>query len=313
MNLRKVALLPGALLICLAAGLLAGCAARVSGGAVGPGDLVSLQFTCREQSGEIAASSYPDVNSSSQPKSMLFVKRTRTDAISLVAGGGGKSATSRGRSFEDELLVRLAAALPGLRAGQEADLAIGAERQADAPGNDHTVKIARTRTHPKELQFSVVDWQRRYGAEPALGLKLAGDRALVGEVTELAGGSATVRYSVAAGKVPPPFGKEIVTDMGDHYRIDIQAVKGALVRTGGSAGRIAEVDDQYLTLDYGHPFGGETLNCSVKVESVRPVRSKEIAGASQSATNIMNRPEEPREAGAIDAGPGHESRRGASN
>jgi FKBP-type peptidyl-prolyl cis-trans isomerase 2 len=40
------------------------------------------------------------------------------------------------------------------------------------------------------------------------------------------------------------------------------------VRSGGMIGRIVQVTDRMITIDYSHPFGYETLKCEVKVEDV---------------------------------------------
>ena len=42
--------------------------------------------------------------------------------------------------------------------------------------------------------------------------------------------------------------------------------------------RISDVHDDMFTIDYGHPFGGETLTCDVKVE---PAPAADVASAKE--------------------------------
>ncbi len=48
----------------------------------------------------------------------------------------------------------------------------------------------------------------------------------------------------------------------------IDAHKGALVLAAGMVGRISYVDDKAFYIDFGNPFGGETLLCDVTVEKI---------------------------------------------
>ena len=54
-------------------------------------------------------------------------------------------------------------------------------------------------------------------------------------------------------------------EAADRYLIAINAQTGNLVRSGGFVGRVIAVDEQLITVDYGHPFGGEPLLCDVQV------------------------------------------------
>jgi len=67
-------------------------------------------------------------------------------------------------------------------------------------------------------------------------------------------------------QIQTPFGPGKVTEAPTDLKITIDARVGSLARTGPLVGRVAAVDDNSITLDYGHPFGGEELNCDVVVE-----------------------------------------------
>lgn len=78
--------------------------------------------------------------------------------------------------------------------------------------------------------------------------------------------------------VDTPFGKGAIRENEKNYEIVIDASVGSLVRTRGLVGRISEVRDGSIVVDYGHPFGGETLTCDIKVE---PLPAADAARAKE--------------------------------
>ncbi len=266
---------------CMALVLLAGaagCAATPPPRVVEPGDRVGIHFTCRRPNGEIAASTYKDINDSLLPKSTVFTKRNRGDAVVIEAGSEKHNPSSAERkSFEDEILNRLSGMVVGMKQGESATLNVVAERIA-GPTPEKFTKIARIRKRPKEMKMSLEEYKGRTGKEPAVGQPFTIDPAVPGKVIEVSNKTVVIRFSPPATEVYLPFGKGIIKEKEDRYEIDIQAVKGTLVRTGGMVGRIVDVDADSITIDYGHPFGGEALKCDVKVESVQPGEKKKAAG-----------------------------------
>ena len=269
--------------LCLGAVTLSlfGCAAGGRDRLVRSGDRVSVNFTCRESSGAIAASTYPEVNDSTLRKSALYLKRSRKGPVTILAGEDAPFC--RGKSFEDEVLASLSSSVVGLEPGQAADLMLDAKRQPDQTQSDHKIRIARIRFQAKEYQMATENFKRVYRTEPKIGMRVPGEPVLLAEVTGVSDTAVVIRYSAPGSEAMTPFGPALITSTKDRYRVEIQAVKGALIRTGGSAGRISDFDADYLTIDYGHPFGGEALRCSVTVESVLPGEQTGQAGASHPA------------------------------
>ena len=72
--------------------------------------------------------------------------------------------------------------------------------------------------------------------------------------------------------VQTPFGVGRIREEADAYKIDIDARKGSLIRSGPLVGRITDVDDQFMVIDYRNPFGGETLSCDVTVSKITEIR-----------------------------------------
>jgi FKBP-type peptidyl-prolyl cis-trans isomerase 2 len=84
----------------------------------------------------------------------------------------------------------------------------------------------------------------------------------------------TVRLFTTPGAViETPFGPGRVREEGQDYKMDIEARKGALVRAAAMTGRISDVDDKVITIDFGNPFGGETLLCDVTVEKITDAKT----------------------------------------
>lgn len=302
MRMKSFGRLPGAVCFPILASLLAGCASQT----VRTGDLVGVHFTCRMKDGEIAASTYTDVNESSLPKSGAFTKRNRGDAVDIEAGvEKAPLPGAKRRSFEEEIMDRLAGPVVGMKVGEEKSLVVTADRLSGLPREEQFLKIGRVWKQAKEMKMSRDRFRDLAGKEPALGATYAVYNAVPGKVVSVTGDEVVLRFAATADETRTPFGKGIIREKEDRFEIDIQAVKGTLLRTGGMIGRITDVDAEFITIDYGHPFGGEALNCEVKVESARPGENK--AGTaeknvSQDVNDATTKPAAPESAAAAEPG-----------
>jgi FKBP-type peptidyl-prolyl cis-trans isomerase 2 len=119
------------------------------------------------------------------------------------------------------------------------------------------------------------EYKARTGKEAAVGQEVSLDPAIPGKVASVSENEVLIRYFVQPGSVvDTPFGKGTIRENEKNYEIVIDAAAGNLVRTGGLVGRISEVRNDSIVLDYGHPFGGETLACDVRVEPAPPAGDK---------------------------------------
>ena len=90
-----------------------------------------------------------------------------------------------------------------------------------------------------------------------------------GKVASVSETEVLIRFSAQPGSVvETPFGKGTIRENENQFEIVSNAVKGTLVRTGPLVGRISGALDKMFTIDFGNPFGGETLACEVKAESI---------------------------------------------
>ena len=95
------------------------------------------------------------------------------------------------------------------------------------------------------------------------------------------GDEASVQFTAHPGdKVATILGEGTIKELPDRYEIVIDAHPGDLVRAGRLIGRITAVDDQFITVDYSDPFGGEALSCNILVESIKQKSSAPESKAS---------------------------------
>jgi FKBP-type peptidyl-prolyl cis-trans isomerase 2 len=113
------------------------------------------------------------------------------------------------------------------------------------------------------------DYEYRSKQTAEVGQAYSYDPDFPGRVMAVSDQEVTIRFSATPGAVvETPFGPGRIREEGQDYKMDIDARKGASVRAGVMVGRISDVDDKVITVDFGNPFGGETLLCDVTVEKI---------------------------------------------
>lgn len=248
---------------------LSGCAAD-SHRIAAVGDSVGIQFTCRLPNGEMAVSTDPDAGKR-EPVSRIYLKRQISDPLAVEAGSQKKQRPALPRlAFESDVAERLAATLVGAKEGATFSTELVADRIAGLPENEQFVTMAKVRKRAKEMRLTPEIYKTRTGTDPAVDQPFVTDSALPGKVIKISGDEVLIRFTPVKEEIDLPFGKGIIREKADRFEIDIQAVPGSLVRTAGLIGRITSVDNEMITIDYGHPFGGEKLRCDVTVATVNP-------------------------------------------
>jgi FKBP-type peptidyl-prolyl cis-trans isomerase 2 len=240
-----------------------------------PGDKVGIQYTCRFKNGEIASSTSTEVARNTEPKSSIFLPRSKDDPIAVTAEESSKSQPPHGFiAFEDEIVTQLAHSITGMPMDGSRTIELHTDRITGLPPKDESLQLARVRVRPKEIKMTADEFKTRTGKEPAVGAEVTSGAEIPGKVVSVSENVVLVRYSVHPGSViDMPFGKATVRENEKNYEIVIDPTIGKLVRMQALVGRISEVQDQMFTVDYGHPFGGETLTCDVKVEPAPPEKA----------------------------------------
>ncbi len=233
-----------------------------------PGDKVGIQFTCRFKNGEIASSTSTAVAKDAEPKSSIFMPRSKDDPIAVTAVDASKDLQPRDFiSFENEILTQLSRSVTGMKMNESRTIELRADRIAGLQPKDEFLELARVRTYPKETRMTRDEFKARAGKEPEVGEKYAANPEIPGKVVSVSENEVLIQFFAQPGSViDTPLGKGTVRENEKNYEIVIDTPVGKLMRMRGLVGRISEVQDRMVTLDYGHPFGGETLTCDVKVE-----------------------------------------------
>jgi FKBP-type peptidyl-prolyl cis-trans isomerase 2 len=249
---------------------------------VQPGDTAFVHYLCRLRSGEVVAAtdSVPEI----QRKSNLYLQMEETGPLSIVAVSAADAVQEHAtpyvqRSFNEELSHQLAFAIAGMRVGDIRTAEIKAEDVPEQEAPKYMAHLTRVRTRPKEMKMPKGDYEYRTKQSPEVGQAYSYDPDFPGSVESVSDQEVTLRFSATPGAVvETPFGPGRIREEDNDYKVDIEASKGALVRAGEMVGYISDVDEKTITVDFGNPFGGETLLCDVTVEKIteeKPVKSGE--------------------------------------
>ncbi|MEA3436864.1 MAG: hypothetical protein U9R43_10405 [Thermodesulfobacteriota bacterium] len=240
---------------------------------VRPGDTVLVNYTCCLKSGEIIATTDTGVaDDVSRPKSHLFLKKPEYGPVQLTAGEAGtKLQPGQVLLFDFELEASLSKAVINQPVGSSREVAVEPFSRHEPGGAENTIQLARVRHRTKEMRISPGDYLLRTRKEAAIGQDFTIDDTVPGKVEEITENEVVIRFHGTHGaQVETPFGKGVIHDRGDHYEIVLQAKKGDMVRSGPLIGRLIDLDERSVTIDYGNPFGGEKLMCEITVEQYLP-------------------------------------------
>jgi FKBP-type peptidyl-prolyl cis-trans isomerase 2 len=247
--------------------LSAGCslAPRAENRTIAHGEKVAMGFTCRLQSGEVAASTEAAIaQNGAVKKAAIFVPRQGEDPLLVVAGEGvATNGPIAARGFEGEIASRLARELPGMVPGAAKNVGLAAEMHP-VPGEARSIDMARVRKRPKVLRMEPSQFESKRGRPARPGDDYTYDPLIPGVVAEVSEHEVVVRFAAEVGAaVMTPLGPGVIRETEENYEIHIMAKQGDLVRSSGMIGRVVAVNERMITINYGHPFGGEALDCEV--------------------------------------------------
>lgn len=237
---------------------------------VKPGDIVTVDYTCRLRNGEVVFTTEEAVAKQKETRASIFLPLREYRPEDIVAGGpDDKPRSGNLKAFEYEVSWRVAQAVVGMKAGEQAMVVLKSEPPGGLSDSDRYITLSRVLRMPKERRVPVETLKKQLGHDSVAGEQAFSFNGFTGTVFSINGNEAVLKISVTDGRVvDQPFGKGIVRDYPDHYDIVTQAEVGHLVRSAELVGRIIKTDEKTFTVDYGHPFGGEELECDVKVESI---------------------------------------------
>jgi FKBP-type peptidyl-prolyl cis-trans isomerase 2 len=250
--------------------VLTGCATSGNVRQIQPGDIAGIHFQCFLQNGKLAAATDGSAVKKDQPKANIYLVRQKNDPVSVdIPAPDGKPIVEKEVSFEDDIVAHLAVQLTGLKEGETRHVELTAQDIPERKKEDYVISLARFRKEPKEIKMTIDRFNSRTGMSPEAGKAFSYDSAFDGRVKEITGEEVIILLLPKEGAVlTTPFGAGHIREEADSYKIDIDARKNSLVRSAHLVGRITDVDDSIMTIDYRNPFGGETLSCDVIVSKI---------------------------------------------
>jgi FKBP-type peptidyl-prolyl cis-trans isomerase 2 len=256
--------------------VFAGCATSGSVRQTQPGDIAGIHFQCLLRSGEIAAATDDRTVGKDLPRSNIYVVRSKTEPVPVAVKSPDEKLTEEiEKPFEEEIVARLAGYLTGQKEGETRHVELTAQDISLRKKADYVINLSRFRKEPKEIKMTIDRFKSLTGMSPETGKVFSYDSAFDGRVEDVAEKEVDVRLLPKEGAVvKTPFGDEHVTMEEDNfYMISIDARVESLVRSAHLIGRITDVDDKTMTIDYRNPFGRETLSCDVTVQSITEAES----------------------------------------
>ncbi|MBN1625270.1 MAG: hypothetical protein JW944_01995 [Deltaproteobacteria bacterium] len=244
------------------------------------GDKVTVDFTCRLKDGGIVMTTDADVlKDENKAKAGIFLPLKEYEPIPIVAGSGkGGPDYGKLKSLENEILEELSLVVAGMEEGSSASFEITSESTLGLNEDERYLSLSRVRRQPKKQKVNPVAFEKSQGRAPVpgdivLSEEIEGVSITVVSVTEK---EMEVRLEAKEGTmVYTPLGKGTIYDAGDYYKIIIDIHEGQLIRSGVIVGRVTVVEEDRFTIDYGHPFGYETLVCDVMAKKDRTANEKE--------------------------------------
>lgn len=242
------------------------------------GQPVRVDYICTLNNGSLAATTAGETGESSErARSSIFAAPEKYGPVRMTAGEVAEctECDRDKRHFRLVLEETIQKQLVGLEPGRKTAMSVATDELL-MDEQEGQIKIRRSQSRLKVKPFDGRQLQEMLGRMPAVGETVApaGSAMLPFTVLEIKGPAVIVEFQVdPAQPFPTPFGPAAVTSSDDkEFRITINPAMGYLVRSGGLIGRVVAFDDEYITLDYRHPFGYEELHCEVTVaEAEAPV------------------------------------------
>lgn len=248
--------------------LTSGCVATQPVQPLESGRQVKVNYTCRAMNGDVMATTLPSIaRDSAIKKSRIFSNESGFSPARLIAGQDvGNHVPGEVRFFKDELLTKLAHALVGKEKGKTQELTIESNVPQGLEEQGRYRVVERTRTRPRVKQIKLDEFLMGHKQKPEQGQILSRNGQDYARVTAVDPDKVTLEYiNVENLVVETPWGIARSKIENDMIVSRLEARAGTLVRTGGLIGRITKSNEENILVDYGHPFGGEILKCTVEI------------------------------------------------
>ena len=242
-----------------------------------------LNYTCRFDDGSVVVTTDPAVGYSPDiPKAQVFIKKTEymPADVTNIDPGQIESDSQQLPVLEEVVLQTLIPQTQDWPLGTTRTVGVETHARQDLPEEERIIQLLRVKTNPKSIRYAKSIFRRVTASKAIVGEPVILHEGVIGKVVEVGNDEVHVEFEPQSDKpIDGPFGPIVVTDQGDHYRIEIDALEGDMVRVGPAVGRIAVVNDKTFRVDYAHPFGGQSLTCDTQVLAI----NRRTANPSQAA------------------------------
>ena len=244
---------------------------QTSQGVIKAGDRVQVQITCRELSGDLILTTLSDVaGDTGRKKSVIYKAPKKFEPLRVVAGKSEMYAgKDRLKSFNRMLTAKLSEALVGMKVGENVILTFHAPVPKELPEEERYITLTTNRKVDKKVSGPKSAFIEKGKPGPLLGQEIIEANGVIRKITAV--NEDTVELAIT-GKdgdtVDTPWGKGIMHDEGQEWRLEIIPRIGRLVRIGPYVGRINSVQKDRYTVDFGCPFGNESIECDISIVAI---------------------------------------------
>ena len=269
------------LLFLLSLSILSGCMSLHPDKRVQVGDRLQVDYTCRLEDGRLVATTR-ELQSLTPggPQETLFHPPENYESLTLIAKDPqgadsiGAAASNRVVPLEEEIKHQLAYKLTGLPMASQQHLRLSSSTIDDLVWGSRYLRLSRVRRRPKEHRISLTNYREQSDDAPQIGQQIEcepGFRRTIRAITE---NYIVCQLEIEKGEAYQSiFGSGEIVDAGSHFEIIMDVKEGQLVRDRERLGVISSVDGRYFIVDYGHPFGGQSLSCDVNIQSYEQERA----------------------------------------
>lgn len=251
---------------------ISGCGGSRVHAIIKPGDTVTLNYTCRGSDGSVISTVEENIGKNdSVSKSPVFISPEKYEPVSIIASERiDRKGQDSLRSLEDELISGLAEKIINMKDKQHSEVIINAPTYSHLPKTERYISMARIRKRPKQKSLSMrrfLGFSRQQ--QPVLGMIIDLEKGFKGKVSEIKDERVYLDVLAKDGDIIDTFmGRAVISEKKGNYEIEIMAKTGNLVRLANLVGEITEIKDDLIKMDFGNPFGNQTLVCDVSIKDV---------------------------------------------
>lgn len=259
--------------------LLTSCAAKQPASRLArPGDALAVEYTCRlANDNSLAATTLSAASEEEAKQSSVYVPREKFGPIQITVPEASEEVLiTPVMSFEEVIAKSIAQKISQTPLDKPVHLELSHPGYQGLNKQDRYLEIATEFVNSRRVTIDRQDFTSRYPeVTPTSGMTVGADTDFPARLEEVTDENVTLYFSAKPGAtLVTGTGPATVTEDGDNFRIRLTLQPGDLFRTGPLVGEVRTVGEKMTTIDFGHPFGGRTLDCEVVAEPIDDTLAK---------------------------------------